>query len=97
MKNEEQKKKTLKTQLENMLNTLENCRKKTENMLNKTWHDSGPPQQFHWARIILGKLDTIVDPHTNRRTTLITYDTSYNYSILIYANSNVTVWPLWYL
>ena len=85
MKNEEPKIKFWKKQLENMLNTEHAGKllKKTENMLNKTWHNSGPPQQFHWARIILGKLDTIADPHTNRRTTLITYDTSYNYSILI--------------
>ena len=28
------------------------------------------PQQAHWVRIILGKLDTIQYPHTNRGTAL---------------------------
>ena len=52
------KNKILKKQLENMLNTEHAGKllKKTENMLNKTWHNSGPPQQFHWARIILENL-----------------------------------------
>ena len=54
----------LKKQLEQML-------KNTEKMLKKPWHNSVPPQQLHWVRIILGKLDTIQYPHTNRDTTLI--------------------------
>jgi hypothetical protein len=37
----------------------------------KTCHNTDSPQQFHWVRIILGKLDTIQYPHTNRDTTLI--------------------------
>ena len=46
-------------------------------MLNKKWpqktkcHNTDPPQQVHWVRIILGKLDTIQYPHTNRDTTLV--------------------------
>ena len=32
-----------------------------------------PVQQVHWVRIILGKLDTIQYPHTNRDTTLLGY------------------------
>ena len=36
----------------------------------KPWHDTDPPQQLHWVRIILGKLDTIQNHHTNQDTTL---------------------------
>lgn len=37
----------------------------------KTCHNTDSPQQFHWVRIIFGKLDTIQYPHTNGDTTLI--------------------------
>ena len=35
------------------------------------WHNSGTLNQLQWSRIILRKLDTIVYPHTNQRTTLL--------------------------
>ena len=48
--------------------------KKTEKSMKKEL-DTIPyhpniPQQLHWYRIILGKLDTIQYPHTNRGTRL---------------------------
>ena len=30
----------------------------------RVWHNTDPPQQAHWVRIILGKLDTIQYLHT---------------------------------
>ena len=39
----------------------------------KAWHNTDPLQQWHWVKIILGKLDTIQNPHTNRDTTLCMY------------------------
>ena len=35
-----------------------------------TWHNTDPPQQLHWFRIILEKLATIPAHHTNRDATL---------------------------
>jgi hypothetical protein len=42
-----------------------------KNGLRNKCHNTVPPQQLHWFRIILGKLDTIQYPHTNRDTTLL--------------------------
>ena len=36
----------------------------------KKWHNSGTPKQFHWSRVILGKLDAMVNPDIDRRPTL---------------------------
>jgi hypothetical protein len=50
----------------------------------KTWHNTDPPQQLHWVRIILRKLDTIQNHHTNRDTKLLGFTMIY-----LYYNDNV--------
>ena len=45
--------------------------KKIEKKLEKSLPQYRSTQQVHRFRIILGKLDTIQYPHTNRGTTLI--------------------------
>ena len=37
----------------------------------KTWQTTDPPQQLHWFKIILGKLDTIQNHPTDRDATLL--------------------------
>ena len=44
--------------------------KTQKNGIRKKCPNTNPPQQFHWVSIILGKLDTIPYPLTNRDTTL---------------------------
>ena len=46
---------------------MKNTSKKTG---KTTLHESGPPHQVHWSRIIFEKLDTIVDPQAKRGPTL---------------------------
>ena len=48
---------------------LKKCKKKKQ--AKKTLHNSGTLNQFSGFTIILSKLDTIENPHTNRSPTLM--------------------------
>ena len=63
LKNAEKTEKCWKQLLNNAEQNWQKCWK-------KTWHNTRPPKQLHWFRIILEKLATIQYTHTSQGSTL---------------------------
>ena len=69
-----------------------------KNKHQKKIHSSGPPNNSTEPELCWEKFDTIVDPHTNRRTTLYIYgDMILHYIIYIHIHTYIHIYIYTYI